>query len=116
MSIKGFFLKCILWGASKKEAVSTLNNVALEDRGVLGTHFGTIKTFIELIGEDAFGGTSFRNVYSGVNEKCCKKSWKEFNQMKGFDQKRYSSSYFDVSVNKYSVKCGTLLRFWENKG
>ena len=36
--------------------------------------------------------------------------------MKGFDQKRYSSSYFDVSVNKYSVKCGTLLRFWENKG
>ena len=21
-----------------------------------------------------------------------------------------------VSVNKYGVKCGTLLRFWENKG
>ena len=51
MSIKGFFLKCILWGASKKEAVSTLNNVALEDRGVLGTHFGTIKTFIESLGK-----------------------------------------------------------------
>ena len=22
----------------------------------------------------------------------------------------------DVSVNKYGVKCGTMLRFWENKG
>ena len=24
--------------------------------------------------------------------------------------------YYDVSVNKYGVKCGTLLRFLENKG
>ena len=24
--------------------------------------------------------------------------------------------HYDVNVTKYSVKCGTLLRFWENKG
>ena len=28
----------------------------------------------------------------------------------------YSSNYCDVRVNKYGVKCGTYLRFWENKG
>ena len=36
--------------------------------------------------------------------------------MKNIDQKFYCSDYYDVSVNKYGVKCGTSLRFWENKG
>ena len=26
------------------------------------------------------------------------------------------SNYYDVSVDKYGVKCGTSLRFWENNG
>ena len=29
--------------------------------------------------------------------------------------KFYASDYYDVKVNKYGVKCGTSLRFWENK-
>ena len=28
----------------------------------------------------------------------------------------YCSDYDDVHVNKYKVKCGTSLKFWENKG
>ena len=32
------------------------------------------------------------------------------------DKKYYSSDYYDLSVNKYSVKYGTSLRFWEDKG
>ena len=32
------------------------------------------------------------------------------------DQKYYCLKYYDVSVNKYGVKCGTSLRFWENNG
>ena len=36
--------------------------------------------------------------------------------MKDIEQKYYCSSYYDVSVNKYGVKCGASLRFWENKG
>ena len=28
----------------------------------------------------------------------------------------YASNYYDVRVNKYGVKCGTSLRFCENKG
>ena len=36
--------------------------------------------------------------------------------MKNIDQKHYCSSYYEVSVNKYGVKCRTSLRFWEIKG
>ena len=25
-------------------------------------------------------------------------------------------NYYDTSLNKYGAKCGTSLRFWENKG
>ena len=28
----------------------------------------------------------------------------------------YCSNHYDVSVNKYGVKCGTSLRFWQNNG
>ena len=41
---------------------------------------------------------------------------KEFNQLKNIDQKNYCSDYYNVSVNKYGVKCRTSLRFWENNG
>ena len=78
--------------------------------------FGAIKTPVEIIKEGVFGGTCFRDIYSNVIGKWYKKSWKEFNQLKNIDQKYYCSDYYDVSVNKYSVKCGTSLRFWENKG
>ena len=58
----------------------------------------------------------FRYIYSGINGKCYKKSWKEFHQLKDIDQKFYCSDYYDVSANKYGAKCGTLLGFRENKG
>ena len=65
--------------------------------------------------EDTFEGTYLRDIYSGVNRKWYKRSQKDFDQLKNIDQKYYCSSYYDVSVNKYGVKCGTSLRFWENK-
>ena len=74
------------------------------------------KTPIEVIREGAFGGTYFRDIYSGVNKKWYKKLWKEFDQLKNIDKKYYSSDYYNMSVNKYGVKCRTSLRFWENKG
>ena len=78
--------------------------------------FGANKTPVEVIRESTFGGTYFRDIYSDVNRKWYRKSWKEFNQLKDIDQKYYCSDYFDVSVNKHGVKCRTSLRFWENKG
>ena len=48
--------------------------------------FGTNKTTVEVIREGAFGGTYYRDIYSGVTGNWYKKSWKEFNQWKKIDQ------------------------------
>ena len=63
-----------------------------------------------------FRETYFRGFYSSVTGKWYENSWKEFNQFKDIDQKDYCSDDYDVSVDKYGVKCGTSLRFCENKG
>ena len=78
-------------------------------------NFSPNKTPIEIIKEGAFGGTYFRDIYSGINGKWYKNSWKEFNQLKDIDAKFYASDCYDVNVNKYGVRTGTSLRFWENK-
>ena len=51
-----------------------------------------------------------------VNDKFYKNSWKEFEELEDIDKKYYASDFYDASVNKYGVKCGTSLRFRENKG
>ena len=79
-------------------------------------NFGTNKTPVEAIKEGAFGGTYFRDIYLCVNCKWYKNSRKEFDVLENIDCKYYCSDYYDVNVNKYGVKCGTSLRFWENKG
>ena len=115
LNVKGVDSRCILWGISNNEAVNRLNNSVLEDKGVFKMEFGAKKTAIEVIKEGAFGGTYFRDIYSGINGKLYKKSWKEFDQLKNIDQKYNCSDYNDVSVNKYGAKCGTSSRLWENK-
>ena len=77
-------------------------------------NFGENETPVEVIREGAFGGTYYRNIYSGATRKWYKKSWEEFYQPKNFE--KYCSDYYDASVNKYGVKCGISLIFWENKG
>ena len=72
-------------------------------------------TPIEVIEKGAFGGTYFKDIYSSVTDKWYKNSWKKFDVLKNIDQKYYCSNYHDASINKYGVKCGTSLRFWENK-
>ena len=74
-------------------------------------NFGTNKTPIEVIKEGAFGGTYFRDIYSSVNQRWYKNSWKEFSLLTDIDPKYYSSDYYDIDLNKYGVKCGTSLRF-----
>ena len=62
--------------------------------------FSPNKTPVQIIKEEAFGGTYFRNIYSGINEKCYKNSWKELDQLKNIGAKFYVSDYYDVNVNK----------------
>ena len=79
-------------------------------------NFSPNKTPIEIIKEGAFSGNYFRHIYSSINEKWYKNSWKEFVHLKNIDAKFYASDYYDVNMNKYGVKCRASLRFWENKG
>ena len=39
--------------------------------------FGANKTHVEVIKDDALGGTYFRDICSGINGKWYRKSWKE---------------------------------------
>ena len=64
-------------------------------------NFSPNKTPIQKIKEGAFGGTYFRDVYSNVNKKCYKNSWKEFVHLKNIHAKFYASDYYDMNVNKY---------------
>ena len=72
-------------------------------------NFSPNKTPIEIIKEGAFGGTYFRDVYSNINKKRYKNSWKEFIHLKNIDAKFHASDCYDVNVNKYGVKRGTSL-------
>ena len=72
--------------------------------------FGANKTSVEIIKEGAFGGTYFRDICFSVINEWYKESRKEFDELNKFHQKYYFSNYYDVSVNKYGVKCGASLR------
>ena len=49
--------------------------------------FGANKAPAEVIKEVAFRGTFFKDIYSGINGKWYRKSWKGFDQLKNIDQK-----------------------------
>ena len=49
--------------------------------------FGTNKTPTEIIKEVVFGGTYFRDIYSGVNCNWFRKTLKEFDELKNVDPK-----------------------------
>ena len=78
--------------------------------------FGPNISPVEVIKKGAFGGTYYRDIYSGVNDKIYRDSWKEFKELENTDKKYYSSDFYDVRLNKYGGECGTSLRFWESKG
>ena len=79
-------------------------------------NFGTNKTTTEVIKEGSFGSTYFRDIYLTLKiDTYFKNSWKAFNSLKNTDPQYHSSSFYDIKINKYGIKCKTSLRFWENK-
>ena len=56
--------------------------------------FGANKTPVEVIKEDAFGGTCFRDVFCSVNNKWYRKSWKEFDELNNIDRGYWSGIIF----------------------
>ena len=71
---------------------------------------------VDVIKKGSFGGTYFRDIYSSINDKWYKNSWKEFEELKNIDKKYYYFDFYDIDLNYYKVEVGTSLRFWENKG
>ena len=71
---------------------------------------------VDVIKKGAFGGTYFREIYSNVNDKWYKNSWKELEELKDIDKKYCCSHFYDVKLNYYRVEVGTSLIFWESKG
>ena len=59
---------------------------------------------IQKIKERVTGGTFFRDIYSNINKKWYRNSWKELIHLKNIDPKFYGSDYYDINVNKYGVK------------
>ena len=58
-----------LMGISENEALKRLNNSVTYDRSIVNMIFSPNKTPIEIVKEGGFGGTYFRDIYSGSNEK-----------------------------------------------
>jgi len=62
----------------------------------------------------SFGGTYFRPIHSAVLDANCdtpKYAW-----LRSIPRKLYAGTVYDASLNKYGVKCGTSLEFWESQG
>ena len=69
----------------------------------------------------SFGGTYWRPIYSSINKKHYKNVHKQKKYVskgwwKGIPEENLSSETYDIQKNKYKVKVGTTLEFWEDKG
>ena len=60
LKIKDIDYRCVTWNMAKNGAINRI---------IMNMNFGTNKTPIEIVKEGAFGGTYFRDIYSGINGK-----------------------------------------------
>nr|CAB3266392.1 serine/threonine-protein kinase SMG1 [Phallusia mammillata] len=71
----------------------------------------------EVLQAGSFGGTYFRPIDSGITKQSYgDEVWKELPQdwLEGLNiKKQVSNPNYDISVNKYKVKCGGSLQMWE---
>jgi hypothetical protein len=63
----------------------------------------------------AFGGTYWRPIHSKITKKDYKNKHREFD-FGAVPEAKLASDRYDKAINKYGVKVGSSLEFWENKG
>ena len=68
----------------------------------------------------SFGGTYWRPIRSNITKKLHRNRHSKFKKLGWWkdiphDHLTRPWSNYDKSINKYKVKCGTTLRFWEQK-
>ena len=66
----------------------------------------------------SFGGTYWRPIRSNITKKDYKNKHKKYSWAKKIPEEWMTLDWkdYDKSINKYGVKVGTTLRFWEKKG
>ena len=107
MTVKGVDYRGVLWNTTRNDTINMLGNSRLDVKVRYEYGFWCSETTVEVIKEGAFAGTYLRDIYSGINGKWCRMSRNQFDELKDIDQKYYCSNYYDLSVRKYGVKCGT---------
>lgn len=70
----------------------------------------------QMFTQGCFGGTYWRPIHSGVTNKSYRNKHLEFEFLNDIPARRLTSSDPDYSLNKYGVKSGTTLEYWESKG
>jgi len=64
----------------------------------------------------SFGGTYWRPIKSNITNKTYTNVHKKYNRLfKGISDDKLSRIKYDKRINKYGVKVGTTLEFWEEK-
>lgn len=73
----------------------------------------------EIFQMGSFGGTYWRPIYSSITKKNYKNKHRKYPKSwwKNIDEKNLTKDFndYDKSLNKYKVKVGTTLEFWEEK-
>jgi hypothetical protein len=74
----------------------------------------------EIIELGSFGGTYWRPICSAITGKCYKDEYKKLprSYWVGIPLNKMTRPWedYDKNINKYGVKVGTTLEFWEKKG
>ena len=68
------------------------------------------------MGLEIFGGTYWRPIYSDITKKNYKNKHKKYRWLKDIKDELLTDDTYDIKKNKYKVKVGTTLEFWEDKG
>jgi hypothetical protein len=71
----------------------------------------------EVFQAGSFGGTYWRTIHSAVTGKNYKNIHKTYKFLNSIPENKLTLPYesYDKSINKYGVKVGTTLEFWESK-
>lgn len=72
----------------------------------------------EIFALGSFGGTYWRPIYSTITKKGYKDVYLKYPELRNLPQEILTRYYFDYNkdINKYKVKVGSTLLFWEKKG
>jgi hypothetical protein len=64
----------------------------------------------------SFGGTYWRPIYSSVTKTHYKRAHKKHKFLNKIPLSMLTSSEYDKTINRFEVKVGTSLEFWEDQG